>query len=74
MNAEVVVGALGWLYVRLRVTLCILGFERDDAVQRESEAGDPLEQPWRCDWSMIGPVMSVSPSWARTVIPSNAAA
>src|SRR5947209_16342849 len=28
--------------------------------------------PCRCDGSMIGPVMSVLPSWAKIVIPSNA--
>ena len=36
-------------------------------------AGDPFEQPWRCEGSMISPVISVMPSWA-IVISSNAEA
>jgi len=35
-------------------------------------AGARPEAPSACDWSMINPVMSVSPSWAEVVIPSNA--
>ena len=40
-SARIVVDAPGWL----RVSLGVLGLEWGEAVQRESEAGDPFEQP-----------------------------
>ena len=44
-SAGVVVVDPGWLWVRLRASVGVLGFEWVEAVQRESEAGDPFEQP-----------------------------
>jgi hypothetical protein len=41
ISARLMAVAVGWL----RVSLCVLGFEWGEAVQREPEAGDPFEQP-----------------------------
>src|SRR5450755_4517427 len=40
-----VVGDFGWLCMRLRAGLAVLGFEWVEAVQRQSESGDSFEQP-----------------------------
>ena len=61
-STGVALGDPGWLWVRLRARVYVGGVEWGDSVQRESESGDSSRSPWRCDWSMIGPVMSVSPS------------
>jgi hypothetical protein len=60
------------VFVRLRVSLGVPGLEWREAVQGESEVGDSVEQPVELRLVDVGPVMSVRPSCARIVIPSNA--
>jgi hypothetical protein len=66
--------APGRLSISLRVSLGVVGLEWGEIAQRESESGDPVEQPLEMRLIDDRPGDVVSPSWAGTVIPSNAEA
>ena len=58
--------------VRLRLRLTVLGFEWAELCTLGPRPAIRSSRPCRCDESLIGPVISVVPLHAETVIASKA--